>query len=156
MFRLVLLFACLLAYGQQSTGVITGHVTDSQDAAGPGAKVEVFHVETGATFRTESNGQGIYNAPGMAVGRYEVRAERAGFKRAVRSGITLQVNQTAQVNLVLQVGQLAETIEVKGEASLVDTGSATAGTVIDNHQVQSLPLNGRGALALSLLTPGVL
>ena len=78
----------LLAFGQQSTGVITGLVTDSQDAAVPAAKVEVFHVETGATFRTESNGQGVYNAPGMAVGRYEVRAERAGFKRAVRSGIT--------------------------------------------------------------------
>ncbi|MBM3767343.1 MAG: TonB-dependent receptor [Acidobacteria bacterium] len=156
MLRLVFLIVSLLAYGQQSTGVISGLVTDSQDAAAPGAKVEVFHVETGATFRTESNGQGIYNAPGMAVGRYEVRAERAGFKRAVRSGITLQVNQTAQVNLVLQVGQVAETIEVKGEASLVDTGSATVGTVIDNRQVQSLPLNGRGALALSLLTPGVL
>jgi hypothetical protein len=120
-----------------------------------GAKVEIVNVDTNATFRSQTNEQGAYTAPGLAVGRYEVRAERAGFKKGVRSGITLQVNQNAQVNVILQVGQLAEVVEVRGEAALVDASSATVGTVIENRQVQALPLNGRGALSLTLLTPGV-
>lgn len=150
-----LLFAASGLLAQQGTGMIAGSVTDSQEAMIAGARVEVVTVATGAVFRTQTNEQGLYTAPGLPVGRYEVRAEREGFKKAVRSGITLQVGQTAQVNLVLQVGQLAEVVEVKGDASLVDTGSATVGTVIDNRQVQALPLNGRGALSLTLLTPGV-
>jgi len=154
-FALSLLIACTLAVAQQSTGTISGTVTDSQDAAIAGARVEVANVDTGAIFRTQTNELGSYTAPGLAVGRYEVRAERDGFKKAVRSGLTLQVNQNAQVNVTLQVGQLAEVVEVKGEAALVDSTSATVGTVIENRQVQALPLNGRGALALSLLTPGV-
>ena len=141
--------------GQQATGTITGYITDAQDATVPGAKIEVQNIDNGAIFRTETGDNGGYSAPGLPVGRYEVRVERQGFKRASRTGITLQVNQNALVSIVLQIGQLAETIEVKGEASLVDAGSATVGTVIENRQVQSLPLNGRGALALTLLTPGV-
>jgi hypothetical protein len=157
MFRLATLFmAPLLALAQQGTGTLSGTVTDSQDAVISSARVEVANIDTGAVFRTQTNAQGNYTAPGLAVGRYEVRAELQGFRRAVRSGITLQVNQNAQVNLVLQVGQLAETVEVRGEAALVDSSSATVGTVIDNRQVQALPLNGRGALALTLLTPGVI
>lgn len=156
MSRFALLFlAPLLALAQQGTGTLSGVVTDPQDAVIAAAKVEVSNIDNGAVFRSQTNGQGSYTAPGLAVGRYEVRAELAGFKRAVRSGITLQVNQNAQVNLVLQVGQLAETVEVRGEAALVDSTSATVGTVIENRQVQALPLNGRGALALTLLTPGV-
>ena len=151
----VLFLAPLLVVAQQGTGTLSGVVTDPQDAVIAAAKVEVSNIDNGAVFRTQTNGQGSYTAPGLAVGRYEVRAELAGFKRAVRSGITLQVNQNAQVNLVLQVGQLAETVEVRGEAALVDSTSATVGTVIENRQVQALPLNGRGALALTLLTPGV-
>jgi len=68
----------------------------------------------------------------------------------------LQVNQNAEVNLVLELGQLAETVSVVGEAPLVDTGGATLGEVIENRRVQDLPLNGRNALALTLLTAGVI
>ena len=78
-----------------------------------------------------------------------------GLRRALRTGITLQVNQRAQVDLVLEIGSVVETVEVYGEAPLVETGSATIGTVVENRQVQELPLNGRQALALTLLTAGV-
>ncbi len=152
----ILLLAPIFAFAQQGTGTISGTVTDPQDALIAAAKVEIVNVGTNAVFRTQTNAQGFYTAPGLAVGPYEVRAELTGFKRAVRSGINLQVNQNAQVNLILQVGQLAETVEVRGEAALVDSTSATVGTVIENRQVQALPLNGRGALALTLLTPGVI
>lgn len=140
---------------QQSTGTISGTVTDAQDAVVVGAQVEVAHLDTGAVFRTTSNEQGNYIAPGQAVGRYEVRVTMQGFKKAVRSGIVLQVNQNALVNVSLQVGQLMESVEVTAQAALVDTGSATLGQVVENRRVQELPLNGRSALALTLMTAGV-
>jgi hypothetical protein len=141
---------------QQGTGSISGLVTDPQNAVVAGARVELIQIETNAAFRTRSNEQGFYTAPGLAVGEYEIRAEMEGFKRAVRRGITLQVNQNAAVNLRLEVGQVVETVEVVGEAPLVDTGSATLGTVIENRRVRDLPLNGRNALALTLLNAGVI
>lgn len=150
----VLCFAGAL-YGQQGTGTISGTVTDPQGAVVTGAQIQVVHAGTAAVFRTETNERGLYIAPGLPVGPYEVRAEHTGFKRGVRSGIVLQVNQNAQVDITLQVGQVVETVEVVGEAPLVDSSSATLGQVIENRRVQELPLNGRGALALTLLTAGV-
>ena len=154
----VLLASCLLAgvaFGQQGGGAIFGAVTDQQDAVVGGATVIVTHVNTGSVFRTQTNDSGNYSAPNLAIGQYEVAVEMEGFKRAVRSGLTLQVNQRAQVDVVLELGQIVETVEVVGAAPLVDTGSATLGQVIENRRVQELPLNGRQALALTLLTAGV-
>ncbi len=152
----IVLTALMPLAAQQSTGTISGTVTDAQDAVVVGAQVEVAHLDTGSVFRTTSNEQGNYIAPGMAVGRYEVRVTMSGFKKAVRSGIVLQVNQNAMVNVTLQVGQLVESVEVTAQASLVDTGSATLGQVVENRRVQELPLNGRSALALTLMTAGVI
>ena len=83
------------------------------------------------------------------------RVEHTGFKRAVRTGITLQVDQRAQVDVVVEVGGVAESVTVEAEAPLVDTGSASIGKVVENRRVVELPLNGRNALALTLLTPSV-
>jgi hypothetical protein len=154
-----LLLPALLAAvvsAQQGTGTISGIVTDPQGAAASGAEVRVRNTGTNFVFRARANDQGFYTAPGMAVGEYEVSAELPGFKRSVRSGITLQVNQNAQVDVRLEVGQVAETVEVVGEAPLVNTSNATVGEVIENRRVRDLPLNGRGALALTLLTTGVI
>jgi len=140
---------------QQSRGSFFGVVTDGSGAAVPGAKLTITSVATNTTTATESNGEGFYSANLLQVGEYSIQVERQGFKRSVRSGLTLQVDQRAQVNFQLDVGGVAETIEVKGEAPLVDTGSATVGKVVENRRVQELPLNGRNALALTLLTPSV-
>ena len=155
--RLVALLAtsAIVALAQQSTGTITGAVTDQQGAVIPAARVEVRNTSTNASFSTTTNENGVYVAPGRPVGDYEISAESDGFKRAVRSGVTLQVNQTAQINLVLEVGAVTEVVEVSGEAPLVATGDATVGTVIERKSVADLPLNGRQALALTLLTAGV-
>jgi len=151
----LLALLCLPLAAQQGTGTISGLVTDSQDAVVVAADVEVVNQDTGAIFRTKTNDQGYYTAPGLAVGRYEIRTAMAGFKKAVRTGITLQVNQNAQINITLQVGQIVESVEVTAQAALVDTGSATLGQVVENRRVQELPLNGRSALALTLMTAGV-
>ena len=144
------------AFGQQGSGTISGAVTDPQNAVIPAVTVEVRHVGTNAVFRTQTNQSGFFTAPGLAVGDYEVSAQMEGFKRAVRSGITLQVNQNAVVNLTLQIGQVAESVEVVGQAPLVDSSTPTLGEVIERRRVNDLPLNGRNALALTLLTAGVI
>ena len=152
----VLLFSAALSWGQQATGTITGTVTDPQNALVPGATVEIRNIGTNAAFETKSNDAGFYNAPNLPVGEYTITASATGFKRALRTGIVLQVGQNASINITLDVGQVAETVEVQAEAPLVDTGSATLGAVIENRRVRDLPLNGRNALALTLLNSGVI
>ncbi len=145
-----------LSVAQQSTGTISGTVSDQQGAVVPGAQVDVLNTGTNALFSTSSNENGLYIAPGMVVGEYEIAVESEGFRRSVRSGVTLQVGQNAEVNVTLEIGELTEVVEVFGEAPLVDTGGATIGEVIERKRVSDLPINGRGALALTMLTAGVI
>ena len=156
--RLATLALCAvsIAVAQQSSGTISGTVSDQAGGVVPGAQVEVRNVGTNAVFATSSNESGLYVAPGMAVGEYEIAVESAGFRRTVRSGVTLQVGQNAEVNVMLEIGQVTEVVEVVGEAPLVDTGGATIGEVIERKRVSDLPINGRGALALTMLTAGVI
>lgn len=156
--RKLLAFVIILAAplaAQQGRGSIQGTVTDSSAAVIAGATVSVINVETNTTFTTQTSAEGYYAAPTLAVGNYTVSVEKPGFKRAVRTGITLQVDQRAQVDVTLDVGAVSESVEVQAEAPLVDTGSASIGKVVENRRVVELPLNGRNALALTLLTPSV-
>lgn len=152
----LVLFAASLCLAQQSSGTISGIVTDQQGAVIPGARVEVLNTGTNALFTTSSNESGLYVAPGMVVGEYEISVESDGFRRSVRSGVSLQVGQNADVDVTLEIGQVTEIVEVIGQAPLVDTGGATIGEVIERKRVTDLPINGRGALALTLLTAGVI
>src|SRR5688572_18906356 len=127
-----LLIASRTGFGQQAVVVISGAITVQQQGIVRGASVEVLNTATTARWQAVSNESGFYTAPALPVGEYTVSATAPGFKRAVRTGIVLQVNQTAQVNIVLDVGQVAETVEVVAEAQLVDTGSSTLGVVIEN------------------------
>ncbi len=151
----LLLCLALPLAAQQSTGTISGTVTDPAGAIVTGAKVRAVQVDTSAAFNATTNDSGNYTAPGLAVGRYEVQVEAGGFKRVVRSGIVLQVNPNARVDIALEIGQLAESVSVTAEAALVDTGSATLGQVVENRRLQELPVNGRSALAFTFLTAGV-
>lgn len=152
---LISLALSAVAYGQQGRGTILGSVTDSTAAAIPGVTIRVVNTDTNLAFVTESNNDGYFSAPNLNVGKYTVSAGKDGFRKTVLSGLVLQVDQRAQVDLRLEIGQVAESIEVTGGAPLVDTGTSSVGKVIDNRHVLELPLNGRSALALTLLTPGV-
>lgn len=151
----LLVAASVSLCAQQGAGTIQGTVFDPQGAVVPAAAVEVRNVDTNLAFETESNELGSYTAPGLAVGEYEVSVRSAGFKTYVRSGITLQVNQTALVDASLTVGQLTESVEVIADAAQVDAGGGSLGAVIERRRVADLPLNGRSALALTMLTAGV-
>src|SRR6266851_3365197 len=88
---------------------------DQQGASMRGAQVEVRNTGTNAVFRAVSSDQGYFSTPSLPVGEYTITAEMAGFKKEVRSGLTLQVDQKAEVNFTLQVGTVAETVEVSGQ-----------------------------------------
>src|SRR5437867_1196436 len=152
---LMALAAAIPLVAQQGRGTISGTVTDSTGATVPGAAITIVNTATNGAFPTVSNETGFYTVPALPVGPYTVTAEKQGFKKEVRTGLTLQVDQHAQIDFKLELGATAESIEVTGEAVLVETGSATIGKVVENRRINDLPLNGRNVLALVLLTPGV-
>ena len=150
-----LFIATLPVAAQQGRGTILGTVTDASGAPVAGAVIKVTNVATNSGQETRTTGEGLYQAPNLAVGDYTVTVEKPGFRKVVRSGLQLQVDQRAQVDVRLDVGQVTESIEVRGEAPLVDTSNTSIGKVVDQKRVSELPLNGRNALALTLLTPSV-
>ncbi len=150
-----LILAAMPLAAQQGRGSITGTVTDASGAAVPAAGVRIVNSGTNAVYTTTSNDEGYFTAPALQVGSYSVGVEKHGFKRINRSGITLQVDQRVALVLQLEIGTTSESIEVIGEAPLVDMSSATVGKVIERRRITDLPLNGRSALALVMLTPGV-
>ena len=96
-----------------------------------------------------------YVSPPLGVGSYLVEATMPSFKRAVRRGIILEVQQTAVVNLVLEVGAVVETVDVVGDASLLEATTSAVGKVVDNRRILELPLNTRNVYSLVVLTPGI-
>jgi hypothetical protein len=142
------------AMAQQSTQ-ITGRITDQSDAVVAGAEVAVTNTDTGIRRATTSNELGYYTVPLLQPGPYRLSIKRQGFRTLNRTGIILEAEQTARVDAVLEIGTLAETVEVSANVSQVETSSATLKEVVDEQRIRELPLNGRDATQLVLLLPGV-
>src|SRR5438445_3907833 len=153
-FSLVLMMG-KLAMSQLPTGTILSAVKDSSGAVIPGASITAKNVETGLTRTGVSAEDGSYRLSALPVGGYEVRVELAGFRRAVRSGLTLTVSQEAVVNFTLQAGAVDQTVVVTEDAPIVNTTSGALGGLVDERKVAELPLNGRNFIDLTLLTPGI-
>jgi hypothetical protein len=143
------------AWAQTNTATLSGTVTDQSTAVLPGATVTVRNVETGARRLLVTGNEGLYHAAELSPGNYEVEAQLSGFKTAVRTGISLSVGRQAIVDLVLEVGEVQQSVVVTGEAPLVESRTAAVSVLIDERTVRELPLNGRDLNQLSLLTPGV-
>ena len=142
-------------HAQQGRGTISGAVTDQTGAAVKGVRITMVNTNTNTSSSTVSNGDGYYTFPPQIVGNYEVSAESAGFKKEIRRGINLQVDQSAEINLQLQLGAASESVVVTAEAPLVNTDNPSLGQVIGNDFVSDLPLDGGNALALVLLANNV-
>ncbi len=151
----VLTLFCGLGVAQETTATISGTVNDATGAIIPGAAVEVRNVATGITRSVETDAQGRYTVTQLSPGSYEVQTSMSGFRSSVRSGIELTVGRHAVVDVQLQVGEVTQTVEVAGEAPLVETTSAAMSGLISDKQIRDLPLNGRDFVSLSLLEPGV-
>ena len=141
---------------QQETATITGEVKDTAGAVVPKASVAVINVETGVRIKSESNEQGVFIVPSLKPGPYSITIEKSGFKKTVRSGIILQINQVARIDFAMEIGELTTTVEVVEGAPLLETETSARGSVIDQKKIVDLPLNGRDYNQLALLSPGVL
>jgi outer membrane receptor protein involved in Fe transport len=152
---LLSVFLTMPAFAQEITGTITGTVTDQSGAAIPGLTVAVRNMGTNATQSVVTNENGVYVATLLPAGRYEVSLELAGFKRFVRSNIEVSVNDRLGVNIMLQPGDVSETITVTATTPLVKTESSEVSTLINAKQVEQMPLNGRNVMSLVAMQPGV-
>jgi hypothetical protein len=144
-------------HAQGVTGIISGTVTDPSKAAIPGASVNIVNAETGVTPWTgTTNSSGVYRAPALPVGRYNVTISSSGFKTQKVADVHLSADQTADISVVLQVGQTAQTVTVGGSTQgelAIDTSSL--GVAVTPSQIQNLPLPSRNTLNLLALSPGV-
>src|SRR6266481_5932498 len=146
---------CLPASAQVASAEIRGTILDSSGAAVASAKVVATNRETNVSRDTTSDTTGNYVITLLPPGDYQVTVEAPGFRRLIQSGITLQINQQARLDLTLQLGQVSETVEVSAQAPLLESDSSSIGTVVSEKLVNQLPLNGRNFVTLALLTPGV-
>jgi len=152
----LLLFVTLLPLSLfgQTTGTIVGRVSDPTGVAVASGTVTAKNVDTGLV-RTARINDGEYFIPSLPIGSYQITVQVAGFKEFSQTGITLQVGQNARVDAALQLGTVTESVSVSAAALSVDTTSTIVGAAIDNKQLEDIPLNGRNALGLAQLLPGV-
>ncbi|PYS37323.1 MAG: hypothetical protein DMG14_21655 [Acidobacteria bacterium] len=138
----------------QVTASVSGRVEDSTGAAVPGANITVTSLETRAARTLRADEAGTYRVLSLPVGRYEVKAEAAGFKTALQTGVSLDVGEAAVVNLKLEVGAIQDEVTVTGEAPLVNTTTSSVSGLVGEREVKDLPLNGRSFDNLITLNPG--
>ncbi len=155
MLALAFAFCSSLVWAQVNTATISGTVRDESGAVLPGANVVLTNQDTGITRTVTANAAGRYSAPALSLGNYEVRAQLDGFQTAVRSGIVLTVGRAAVVDFTLQVGAVTQTVEVTGEAPLIELTNANITGLVDDRTIRELPLNGRSYDQLALLQPGI-
>jgi len=161
--NLVVLMFLLLMPGTsaiaQDRGTITGQVVDDSGAIVPGAKVTLTHPATGQINTTETNSEGAYTFLSLTAGRYVVTTEKTGFRKAQATNVVVQVNTTTRLDVKMELGTLAETVQIESSVPLLQTDRSDLGTVVDNKAIQQLPLfiNGglRSNLAFTSLSPGV-
>jgi hypothetical protein len=139
----------------QTFGEITGEVKDPSGAVTPNVSVTVANTATNVGRSTVTNTSGVYSFPDLVPGTYQIKVVAPGFDTVVKTGIELQVQQTARVDFDLRVGQSTQTVEVSGAAALLTTETATVGTVIEEKRITDLPLNGRNFFSLVALSPNV-
>jgi len=152
---LLAILAATPTAGQSLFGTILGSVSDSTQARIAGAVIKVRNTRTNAVRTVRASASGDYEMPALPVGEYELTAEAPGFRTHRVTGAVLQVDQRLRLDLTLQLGEVAQSIEVAAAARLIETDNATQGTVIDNRRIVELPLNGRNFQQLASLGPGV-
>jgi hypothetical protein len=143
------------AQAQQATALITGTVKDPSGAVVAGAKVTLRNSNTNIARSIPTNKDGYYSFTLVPIGAYELTVEQRGFEKYVHSGITLEINQNARLDVSLKVGSISQVVEVQGDVSQVDTVSATLGKVETTQRILQLPLVERDTLQLGLLQAGV-
>lgn len=144
-----------ISSAQESRGVIAGRVADPTDAAIAGAQVRATSVETGIATAAVSSASGAFRLPFLIPGVYRVTGELAGFKKLSLDSVEVRVGETLDLVLRLEVGSVSETLEVSGAVPLLETGTSSVGTFMDQRRLQELPQRGGNPMELARLAPQV-
>jgi hypothetical protein len=154
MFALCLVISLPLR-AQVAGGTLSGTITDPSGAAVPNAEVVIKNSATGITKTVTTNAEGFYNAPNLLPGNYEIAVSATGFNTETKTGITINVGSQPVFNLILQIGSVANRVEVTTEAPTVQLTSSDISATVNATTVRELPLNGRSWTDLAALQPGV-
>ena len=146
--------AVIASAQQDARGTIVGRVTDPTGANVAGAEVRIANTATGVAIPIKSNEAGNFSLPFLVPGIYTVTTESAGFRKFVRENVQIRVGETVEVNVILTVGDVNETVNVTSETPLLSTAEASLGQVIDERRILELPLFSGNAMEFTLLAPG--
>jgi hypothetical protein len=148
--------SCLAARAQSTYGAIVGSVTDSSGAAITDANVTLTNVGTSEKRSQSSGSDGLFTFVNLFPGQYRIDVEKPGFKHFVRTGLTVEVQQSTHIDAALQVGEVSQVVEVTAETPLLQSETSSLGTVVDTREANELPLNGRNIYNLATVTPSVI
>ena len=152
----VMLALCCALVAQTTTGTIQGRVSDVSGSVIPQAKITILNEATGVQQVVQSSQDGNFVQPYVPPGVYTVTVEKEGFDKSVTNSVRLNVQQTIALDIALKVGNVATTVEVSANAVQLSTSTSSVATVIQGKAILDLPLNGRNALNLANLVPGVI
>jgi hypothetical protein len=160
LFALSVLTAMVLFYpsallAQEARGTINGVVKDANGALVPGASVKVTNKAMGTTVGVTTNDSGFYQAPYLIPGTYQVVVEITGFKKFIRDGVLLRVNDILEIEIQLEVGTVDQSVTVSADSPTLETTNASLGQVIDSRRVAELPIAHGDPYALIGLAGGV-
>ncbi len=141
--------------GQATSGSISGFVTDSSGAAVPNAKVTVSNEATGIATEATTDNSGLYNVTHIIAGQYSVKVESTGFKTSLKQHIELQIDSTVSADAQLSLGEASEQMTVTASAAILKSEKTDVDLVLDQHQIENLPVNSDNLTTLYLVAPGV-
>ncbi|HEV2350684.1 MAG TPA: TonB-dependent receptor [Terriglobia bacterium] len=143
------------SFAQEITGSIRGSVLDPSEAGVGAATVTATQIETGLTRTVVTNRDGTYLLVLLPVGHYRLDASARGFQNFTQEGVTLSVNEAANIVIRLAIGSPTQSVQVTANANLIETTDTTLGKTVGEREILDLPLNGRNFSQLGLLQPGV-
>src|SRR3989442_8442012 len=144
------------AFAQTSNATLGGTVSDSTGASIPGVAITATNIATGIVNTVLTNEVGAYQFASLQTGTYKVTGELAGFRTQTYNEVLLSISQQVRLNFTLQVGSVAQSVDVTVAAdTLIATSSSSVGTVLPEYKVRDLPLAGRNVMELLTRTAGV-
>lgn len=153
---MMMLFGATQVFAQSYQGALRGSLHDSTGNALPNVTMTLVNTATNVARTTVTNGSGEYFFEKVDPGSYKVEATQAGFKKLGRSGILVETQQQITLDLTMELGNVAETVVITGDVPLMDTATASTGTVISKQILDDLPNSGRNPFAISAITPTVI
>lgn len=148
-------FFASIAHAQVLTGTVTGNVKDATGAVVPGADIRLTNLDTGVVRTAVSDESGNYQFLLVPLGTYSLEASLTGFRTFRRAGILVEADRSLGVPVQMQVGQIADTVEVFSGTPLLDPVTSTLGSVMEEQKIAALPLYGRNPMGLANLVPTV-